>query len=62
MTRRVYGLAKPRRLPVTGAFAALSLALALVNLLVLPFGTAFGVYALWVLLRDAGRRMFEPAR
>ena len=40
----------------------LSLALALVNLLVLPFGTAFGVYALWVLLRDEGRRLFEPAR
>lgn len=40
----------------------LSLALAIVNLLVLPFGTAFGVYALWVLLRDDGRRLFEPAR
>ena len=40
----------------------LSLALALVNLLVLPFGTAFGAYALWVLLRDDGRRLFEPAR
>lgn len=40
----------------------LSLALALVNLLVLPFGTAFGAYALWVLLRDEGRRLFEPAR
>ena len=40
----------------------LSLALAIVNLLVLPFGTAFGAYALWVLLRDEGRRLFEPAR
>lgn len=40
----------------------LSLVLALVNLLVLPFGTAFGAYALWVLLRDEGRRLFEPAR
>jgi hypothetical protein len=40
----------------------LSLALAIVNLLVLPFGTAFGAYALWVLLRDDGRRLFEPAR
>ena len=40
----------------------LSLALAVVNLLVLPFGTAFGAYALWVLLRDDGRRLFEPAR
>jgi hypothetical protein len=40
----------------------LALALALVNLLVLPFGTALGVYALWVLLTDAGRRLFEPTR
>jgi hypothetical protein len=39
----------------------LSLGLAVVNLLVLPFGTAFGVYALWVLLTDEGRRLFEPA-
>ena len=40
----------------------LSLALAVVNLLVLPFGTALGAYALWVLLQDEGRRLFEPAR
>jgi hypothetical protein len=40
----------------------MSLALGVVNLLVLPFGTAFGAYALWVLLRDDGRRLFEPAR
>jgi hypothetical protein len=40
----------------------LALALALVNLLVLPFGTALGAYALWVLLTDEGRRLFEPAR
>jgi hypothetical protein len=40
----------------------LSLALAIVNLLVLPFGTAFAAYAFWVLLRDDGRRLFEPAR
>jgi hypothetical protein len=39
-----------------------SLVLALVNLLVLPFGTALGAYALWVLLTDEGRRLFEPAR
>ncbi len=37
------------------------LALAVVNLLVLPFGTALGIYAMWVLLTDAGRRLFEPA-
>lgn len=39
-----------------------SLGLALVNLLVLPFGTALGAYALWVLLTEDGRRLFEPAR
>ena len=38
----------------------LALALAVVNLLVLPFGTALGVYALWVLLSHDGRRLFEP--
>ena len=32
----------------------LMLALALVNLLVLPFGTALGVYALWMLLTNDG--------
>jgi hypothetical protein len=36
------------------------LALALTNLLVLPFGTALGIYALWVLLVNEGRRQFEP--
>lgn len=40
----------------------LSLALAVVNLLVLPFGTALGIYALWVLLTNDGRRLFEPVR
>jgi hypothetical protein len=39
----------------------LMLGLAVVNLLVLPFGTALGIYAMWVLLTDAGRRLFEPA-
>lgn len=41
------------------------LALALANLLILPFGTALGIYALWVLLSEDGRRLFErttPAR
>lgn len=39
-----------------------SLGLAMVNLLVLPFGTAFGAYALWVLLTNDGRRLFEQPR
>jgi hypothetical protein len=46
-----------RRQPV-GRF--LTLGLAVVNLLVLPFGTALGAYALWILLTDEGRRLFEP--
>lgn len=40
----------------------LALALAVVNLLVLPFGTVFGAYAMWVLLSESGRRLFEPPR
>ena len=47
-----------RRQPL-GRFLALGLAV--VDLLVLPFGTALGAYALWVLLTDSGRRLFEPA-
>ena len=39
----------------------LMLALAIGNLLVLPFGTALGVYALWVLLTNDAHRLFEPA-
>ena len=36
----------------------LALALAVINLIVLPFGTALGVYALWVMLKNDGRRVF----
>jgi hypothetical protein len=39
----------------------LMLALALVDLVVLPFGTALAVYALWTLLTNEGRRLFELA-
>jgi hypothetical protein len=39
----------------------LTLGLAVVDLLVLPFGTALGIYALWVLLTQDGRMLFEPA-
>jgi hypothetical protein len=38
---------------------AMTLALAVVNLLILPFGTALGGYALWVLLSNDGRHAFE---
>jgi hypothetical protein len=37
----------------------LMLGLAFVNLLVFPFGTALGGYALWSLLTHDGRRLFE---
>jgi predicted secreted protein len=37
----------------------LALGLAVVNLVLLPFGTALGVYACWVLLKDDGRRVFH---
>lgn len=38
----------------------MTLGLSIGNLILLPFGTALGVYALWVLLKDEGRRLFEP--
>ena len=31
---------------------------AIPNLFVLPFGTALGIYAMWVLLHDEARKMF----
>jgi hypothetical protein len=37
----------------------LMLGLAFVNLLVFPFGTALGGYALWTLITHEGRRLFE---
>ena len=37
----------------------LALGLAFVDLLVFPFGTALGGYALWILLTHEGRRLFE---
>lgn len=33
--------------------------LSAVDLLLLPYGTALGVYALWVLLREESRKLFE---
>ena len=38
----------------------LMLGLGVLNLLVFPFGTALGAYALWVLLAHEGRHLFEP--
>jgi len=36
--------------------------LAVLNLFVLPFGTALAVYTFWTLLADQTRRLFAPAR
>ena len=37
----------------------MALGLAVGNLVLLPFGTALGAYAGWVLLNEEGRRLFE---
>lgn len=39
----------------------MALGLALLNLFVLPFGTALGVYTFWVLLNHEARARFEAA-
>jgi uncharacterized Tic20 family protein len=36
-----------------------ALMLSSVDLLLLPYGTALGAYALWVLLHEEGRRLFR---
>ena len=36
-----------------------ALMLGSVDLLLLPYGTALGIYALWALLRDEGKKLFE---
>ena len=38
-----------------------TIGLAVPNLFVLPFGTALGIYAFWVLLHNETRTFFEPA-
>ena len=40
----------------------MGLVLAILNLFFLPFGTALGIYGLWVLLNEQTRVMFEPAQ
>lgn len=46
-----------RRLRPSARLMALGLAVG--NLVLLPFGTALGGYACWVLLKDEGRQLFE---
>jgi hypothetical protein len=53
------GAAVSRRQP-SGRLATLGLAVP--NLFVLPFGTALGIYAMWVLLHDETRGMFQPSQ
>jgi hypothetical protein len=40
----------------------LALGLAVIDLVLFPFGTALGAYALWVLLTDEGRSLFLGPR
>jgi hypothetical protein len=49
------GLPLRRRRPGARLFA---LMLGVVDLLLLPYGTALGCYALWVLLNEEGKRLF----
>jgi hypothetical protein len=44
-----------------GAARITALGLALLNLFLLPFGTALGIYTFWVLLNHEARARFEPA-
>ena len=37
-----------------------ALILGAVDLLLLPYGTALGVYAMWILLHEDGKRLFTP--
>lgn len=47
-----------RRYSAVGRLAALGLAV--INLVLFPFGSALGAYALWVLLTDESRKLYEP--
>lgn len=49
------GLRQRRASARTGA-----LAISVVNLFVLPFGTALAIYTYWVLLHDEARNLFDP--
>jgi hypothetical protein len=49
------GLPLKRRTPASRLWA---LMLGSVDLLLLPYGTALGIYALYVLLREDGKRLF----
>lgn len=54
----VVGIPLRRRL---GWARLLALMLGSVDLLLPPYGTALGGYALWALLNDQGKKLFETA-
>jgi hypothetical protein len=39
---------------------AFAVVLAVVDLVLIPFGTGLGIYALWALLNEQSRTLFEP--
>jgi hypothetical protein len=41
---------------------AFAIVLAVVNLFLLPFGTALGIYALWALIHDGSKPLFDDQR
>jgi hypothetical protein len=55
LAHAIVGLPLRRRSPAARIAALL---LGSVDLLLLPFGTALGVYALWVLLNERGKQLF----
>lgn len=60
ITLALVGRALAKRRPASRFWA---LCVAVPNLLVVPFGTALGVYTFWVLLNDDARRAYgRPAR
>jgi len=52
----IVGIALGRRRPWSRLIA---LALGSVDLLLLPYGTALGCYALWTLLSEEGKKLFD---
>ena len=38
-----------------------ALMLGAVDLLLLPYGTALGIYAIWILLNEDAKKLFQPA-
>ena len=56
---RAASVARRAPAPLSAVGAALALGLAVINLVLFPFGTALGAYACWVLLTEEGRELFE---